>query len=195
MKKILLFVCMLASSIVLCAQTKIPALMVFPSDSYCIDHGYSFMMNIGNEKQTAIDYYKFVMEDKDLMAGIKILNNALIERGFVVRDLSQTIKSLCSEEAEKGQNTNKFLYKKILEESETDIAVNMSLQVQKIGPRSSYYINIDAVNISTKAVIASMSERNERTLQPLDIAIKSSILAHFDEFCHQLTDFFISQRK
>jgi hypothetical protein len=95
MKKIIfvLFGAILASSM-LFGQAKKPTIMVVPSDLWCNQNGY--MQEFNNEgKITRVpDYRKALMTDADLKLVISKIGELMAERGFPLKDLEASLKTL-----------------------------------------------------------------------------------------------------
>ena len=101
MKKIILSALMLFSAATAFSQARKPIIMVIPSDIYCTRAGYvtTYQDESGNT-QTAADYSKAFLNDENLRLAISEMSSIMAERGFPLKDLEQTLKSMENQQAE-----------------------------------------------------------------------------------------------
>ena len=75
-------------------QAKKPTLMVMPSDAWCNEHGYTQTYDNQGTQEKVSDYKAAVSTDKQLNAVISKINNLMADRGFPLKDLQQTLKTI-----------------------------------------------------------------------------------------------------
>ena len=190
MKRFIISFCLMIGCVALYAQTKMPTIMVFPSDAYCVNHGYAMTY----KGQTLPDYDKFVKEDQELSKGaINALKEELTRRAFSFCDFKMAVKLLS--EGGKTAVPGKPLFAEIIADSEINIAIMVDADVRSIGPRKNVMVNIQAVNVEDKKMIAMTTHTLSMTTAPLDQAFKECVAAEADEFFNQLISYFIDTKK
>ena len=88
-------------------QAKKPTLMVMPSDAWCNEHGYMLTIDNQGTQEKVSDFKTAVATDKQLNAVITKIGNLMADRGFTLKDLQQTIKSISRNAAEDALITSK----------------------------------------------------------------------------------------
>ena len=103
MKKVVLSLLFLIMSVAVMAQAKKPTIMVIPSDAYCSRNGYTteWVDENGNKNVVSDIANLFKQDDiEDLRLVISELSQIMAERGFPLKDLEQTLKSIQQETVE-----------------------------------------------------------------------------------------------
>ena len=102
MKKFLLApAVLLLTATALFSQARKPVIMVIPSDAYCTRAGYvSTYQDENGSTQTAPDYSKAFLNDENLRLAVSELSSIMAGRGFPLKDLEQTLKSMDNQQAE-----------------------------------------------------------------------------------------------
>ena len=103
MRNFILSILLVVVSISMMAQAKKPAIMVIPSDAYCSRHGYTteWVDENGNVNVVSDISNIFKQDDiEDLRLVISELSQIMAERGFPLKDLEQTLKSIQQETVE-----------------------------------------------------------------------------------------------
>lgn len=158
MKRTIVFACLMTCCIAIFGQVKKPVFMVFPSELYCYQHDYYYLLDTAEGTQKMPNYGKCVTEDQDMMTAINAFSQWLAERGVEVKDLSHAIKVTYGKEAEEGLKLGKPLYHRIIEESEVDIAINMYLSFDnKVSYRKTAFFEVKAIETQSGDIIASSS--------------------------------------
>lgn len=191
MKQLISLVCLLACSIVGNAQSAMPAIMAFPADGYCHEHGYVIKQQTADGEQETPDYGRFVMEDRELTGMIDILNSMMAERGFQMKSLSHTVKDLHAKGAEAGDTLNMPLYKRILESTGTTIIVTLDYKLaRQIAIRKEYAYTVSAVDAKSGKAVASVSGNGFPSTDTVQEAFKFFMAGRIDEFSYQLMEYF-----
>ena len=196
MKRSILLVCMMISSLSLFAQVKKPVFMVFPSELYCNQHDYYYLLETSQGTQRMPDYGKCLSDDQTMVAAINIMAGWLVDQKMIVKDLSHTIKEIYGNEAEGGKTSAKPLYHRIIESSGVDIAVNMYYNIKQEGHNKSLYVEYRAVETESGDIIASSSNTN--TIFGLDTtesALTDCIHSGLYKFSNQLMEYFVEYVK
>ena len=195
-KRFLLIVCLMSSCLGLSAQVKKPVFMIFPSELYCNQHDYYYLLQTSEGTQRMPDYGKCLSDDQTMVAAINIMTEWLVDQKMIVKDLSHAIKEIYGNEAEGGQTTTRPLYHRIIESSGVDIAVNMYFSMKKEGLRKSLFVEYRAIETETGDVIASSSSSsNLFGSDTAESALSECIYSGLDKFSHQLMEYFVEYVK
>ena len=100
MKKIVLTLCILLHALISFSQAKKPTIMVVPSDVWCNDNGYMMEFDNQGKKVKVPDYKRALQENADLLLVISKINEMMAERGFPLKNLESSLKTLENESAE-----------------------------------------------------------------------------------------------
>ena len=199
MKKIIfvLFGAILASSM-LFGQAKKPTIMVVPSDLWCNQNGY--MQEFNNEgKITRVpDYRKALMTDADLKLVISKIGELMAERGFPLKDLEASLKTLESDAAEDamlmskdGGELNESPIDKLKKVAKADIWIQMTWTVNTRGPEKSITFNLQGIDAYTDKQIAAASGTGEPSFSAASpVLLEEAVLSHLDNFNYQLQTHF-----
>ncbi len=199
MKKIILgiFAVFLTASTVF-GQAKKPTIMIVPSDNWCNSNG--FMMEFDNEgKVTKVpDYKKALQENSDLLLVISKINELMADRGFPLKNLESTLKSLESDAAEdamltskEGGELNESPIDKLKKVAKADIWLQMTWSVNTVGPKKSITFNLQGLDAYTDKQIAGASGTGEPSFTAeLPVLLEEAVLSHLDNFNVQLQNHF-----
>ena len=107
MKKFLFTMCFIASTLLVFSQAKKPTIMVVPSDNWCVQNGFVQEFNNQGKKMKLPDYQRALQENSNLMLVIAKLNELMSERGFPLKNLESSLKSLQRQSAEDAMLSSK----------------------------------------------------------------------------------------
>ena len=146
----LLAVCALSAM----GQAKKPTLMVVPSDAWCKEHGYEQTFDNQGTSEQIPDYRAALSTDKQLNAVISKINILMADRGFPLKDLQQTVKSIANLSTEDRLITSKSSGMSISESpldrlrrtAKADILLEIDWTVNTVGPKSSITYNLRALD-------------------------------------------------
>lgn len=193
----------LAFLLVLCtasafSQAKKPTIMIVPSDVWCNTNGY--MMEFDNQglQVKVPDYKKALQENSDLLLVISKINELMADRGFPLKNLESSLKSLESEAAEDAMLTSKGggeinespidALKKV---AKADIWMQMTWTVNTTGPKKSITFNLQGLDAYTDKQIAGASGTGEPSFTAeLPVLLEEAVLSHLDNFNVQLQNHF-----
>ncbi|MDD2560354.1 MAG: DUF6175 family protein, partial [Bacteroidales bacterium] len=103
MRKLFLCIALAATILSVSGQAKKPILMVVPSDSYCDRNAFTqeYTDEAGNTRSIS-DYNKAFKsaESEELRLVISELSKIMADRGFPLKDLEQTLKSIAQSNVE-----------------------------------------------------------------------------------------------
>ena len=107
MKRLVLLMASLFVCATLFAQAKKPTIMVVPSDNWCVQNGYTQKFDNMGTEMTLPDYRAALQQNSDLLLAISKINEMMAERGFPLKNLESSLKTLMNQEAEDAMLTNK----------------------------------------------------------------------------------------
>src|ERR1035437_6664968 len=198
-KKLLLTITIVCGFITLAfLQAKKPTIMVVPSDLWCITNGYIFEYDNQGTKVKIPNYKKAVQESADLMMVISKINEMMAERGFPLKNLESSLKTLESESADNAMLTSKSggavaesPIDKLRGVAKADIWMQVTWIVNQVGPKRSVTFNLQGLDAYTDKQIAGASGTgNQSFTVELPILLQEAVLAHLDNFNAQLQTHF-----
>jgi hypothetical protein len=176
------------------SQVKKPTIMVVPSDLWCITNNYIFEFDNQGTKVKIPNYKKAVQESADLMMVISKINEMMAERGFPLKNLESSLKTLESESAENamlssksGASLSETPVDKLKKTAKADIWMQVTWIVNQVGPKRSVTFNLQGLDAYTDKQIAGASGTgNQSFTVELPILLQEAVLAHLDNFNSQL---------
>lgn len=182
---------MLFSAAALHAQARKPIIMVVPSDIYCTRAGYVTTYQDGNgETRTVSDYDKAFISDENLRLAISELSRIMADRGFPLKDLEQTLKSMDNQRAEADLFTGNAGGSVILSPldrikmtAKADIIMDLDFSIKTRGPQRYISFNLRGVDAYTNKVITSVSgDGRPSTAVSTGLLIEEAVLNYMDSF-------------
>lgn len=202
MRKFILSMLFLTLSVNLMAQAKKPTIMVIPSDAYCSRHGYTteWVDENGNVNTVSDITNLFKQDDiEDLRLVITELSQIMAERGFPLKDLEQTLKSIQQETVEmsllESSSSSAYITESMLDKvkrtAKADIILDLDYTVNQKGPQRFISYNMRGIDAYTNKVIAANSGvGNPSTTAPVNLLLEEAVLNYMDSFCAQLMSHF-----
>lgn len=207
MKKILLSFVFAVISVTLFAQAKKPTIMVIPSDVYCTKNGYTTeWVDENGTKHTVSDLSNiFKQEDsEDLRLVISELSRIMAERGFPLKDLEQTLKSIQQESLEmsllesstSGSYITESMLDKVKRTAKADIILDLDYTIMQKGPQRYISYNMRGLDAYTNKVITANSGTGNPSLSaPINVLLEEAVINYMDSFCAQLMSHFEDMAK
>lgn len=207
MKKILLSFVFAVISVTLFAQAKKPTIMVIPSDVYCTKNGYTTeWVDENGTKHTVSDLSNiFKQEDsEDLRLVISELSRIMAERGFPLKDLEQTLKSIQQESLEmsllesstSGSYITESMLDKVKRTAKADIILDLDYTIMQKGPQRYITYNMRGLDAYTNKVItANSGTGNPSVSAPINVLLEEAVINYMDSFCAQLMSHFEDMAK
>lgn len=177
------------------AQVKKPTLMVMPSEAWCKEHGYTQKFDNQGTTEIIPDYQAAVSADKQLNAVISKLNTLMAERGFPLKDLQQSIKSINSSATEMRLITSKKTGSGISESpldrlrrtAKADIILEIDWTVNTVGPKNSITYNLRGLDAYTNKQIAGAQNTGKGSFSAeLPVLLEEAVQDNMDDFVSQL---------
>ena len=193
-------------SLVLCVatflswgQAKKPIIMVVPSDNFCVSHGYTMTVNANGKDEVLPDYKKAMQGSDELRMVIIKMGAIMTERGFPLKDLEQTLKSIDTQSAEIAMMTSKSSGAAIKETpidvlkrtAKADIIMDIDFNVKRQGPSNYITFSLKGLDAYTNKQVAAVAGTGKpSSAANVDLLLEEAVLSHMDAFNGQLTNFF-----
>ncbi|MDR2919185.1 MAG: DUF6175 family protein [Tannerella sp.] len=195
MKKYLLSVGLSVLSIVAFGQAKKPTLMVFPSDTWCTHNGYMEAFDNQGTMVLIPDYKIALQTSPDLMNVISKINSLMADKGFPLKDMSQTLKSISSTNAENSLLTSKTSGASLAESpidklkrtAKADIILEVDWQINSTGPKKTITYNLRGLDAYTNKQVAGAQGTGEPSFSvEVPVLLEEAVLVNMDNFTNQL---------
>ena len=176
-------------------QAKKPTLMVVPSDAWCKEHGYEQVFDNQGSEEKIPDYKAAVSTDKQLNAVISKINSLMADRGFPLKDLQQSIKSISSQSAEerlitsknKGAAISESPLDRLRRTAKADIILEIDWTVNTVGPKSSITYNLRALDASSNKQVAGAEGTGKGSFSAeIPVLLEEAVQDHMDAFVDRL---------
>jgi hypothetical protein len=172
------------------AQAKKPTIMVVPSDAWCIKSGYVLEYDNQGTKVKVSDYKRALQENTDLLLVISKINDLMAARGFPLKNLESSIKTLESESAESammssksGSSVSESPIDKLKKTAKADIWMQLTWTVNQTGPKKSITFNLQGLDAYTDKQIAGASGTGVPSFTAeLPVLLEEAVLSHIDNF-------------
>jgi len=199
MKKILLILTLFLSIAETNAQAKKPTIMVVPSDVWCNQRGYMLEFYNQGSIVKVPDYKTALQENSNLLIAISKINELMATRGFPLKNLESALKSLESESAEDAMLSSKTSGASVVESpidklkktAKADIIIQITWNVNTMGPKHSVTFNLQGLDAYTDKQIAGASGTGSELIgSNLPVMLETAVLSHMDNFNTQLMSHF-----
>lgn len=192
MRKIILSTALaLIASTALFSQARKPIIMVIPSDAYCLREGYvtTYQDESGNTKNAA-DYSRAFLNDENLRLAISELSSIMAQRGFPLKDLEQTLKSMETQEAEAalfmgsgGGAIYESPLDKLKRTAKADIIMDLDFNLKSRGPQKYISFNLRGLDAYTNKVITAVSgDGSPSSVVSVGLLVEEAVINYMDTF-------------
>ena len=180
------------------AQGKKPSIMVVPTDIWCQERGFWEVYENQGDIAGRPNYQQAVQDSRELMLVISEINSLFQERGYGLKDLSASLKSLAQRNARNTLTTSKnsnSLSVSALDELnrqvKADIIVEVDWSINAVGPKYSITYNIRALDSYTnKQVAGAQGTGKPQFTSELPVLLREAVVANMDNFLYQLQSHF-----
>lgn len=178
-------------------QAKKPTIMVVPSDQMCNSKGYMQDFTHDGVTDKVADYKQAIL-DIEIANAIAKVNELMTERGFPLKDLQQTMKSITNMSAEdlllqskSGADIVESPIDKLRRTAKADIIMEMGWSVNKTGPKTTLTYTLRGLDAYTGKQIAGAQGTGSPSMAA-DIAtlLEEAIVTNIDGFNSQLQTHF-----
>lgn len=199
MNKIILILTLFLSVSTINSQAKKPTIMVVPSDAWCNQRGYMLEYYNQGTLIKVPDYKTALQENSNLLIAISKINELMATRGFPLKNLESALKTLESESAEDAMLSSKSSGASVVESpidklkktAKADIIMQITWNVNTMGPKHSVTFNLQGLDAYTDKQIAGASGTgNELIGSNLPVMLETAVLSHMDNFNTQLMSHF-----
>jgi len=194
-----LILCFLLVSVVGFSQAKKPTLMVVPSDVLCNQNGWMKTYNNQGSIVKVPDYKRAFQESTYLLLTISKINELMAERGFPLKNMESALKTLESNAAENAMRSSKETGAAVNESpidqlkaiAKADIILQLTLTLNKTGPKKSVTFNLQGLDSYTDKQVASASGTGAPSFSAeIPVLLEEAVLAHMDNFTGSLQTHF-----
>ncbi len=201
MKNIVITILVLLSGIVnsVSAQAKKPTLMVVPSDVLCNQNGWMKTYENQGSIVKVPDYKRAFQESTYLLLVISKINQLMADRGFPLKNMESAIKTLESNAAENAMRGSKDTGAGVSESpidqlkaiAKADIILQLTLTLNKTGPKKSITFNLQGLDAYTDKQVASASGTGAPSFSAeIPVLLEEAVLSHMDNFTSTLQTHF-----
>lgn len=191
-------------SLVLCSssafgQAKKPTLMVVPSDQWCQENGFIQTFDNQGTQEQIPDYGKAFLNNKDLNNVVTKINALMADKGFPMKDMAQTVKSITSTSAEdmvlRSKTTGATIAESPIDRlrrtAKADILLYIDWTINRNGPKTSITYNLKGMDAySNKQVAGAEGTGAQSFSTELPVLLEEAVLNNMDIFCAQLQTHF-----
>ncbi len=189
-------------------EGKLPTIMVVPSAVWCNKHGY--MLTFDNQGKTEYfpDYEKALMDNLELNQAINTINARMAGRGFPLKDLEASLKTIKNESAEdamtvsmEGSTIAESPIDILRRTAKADIWIELEwfTTEEKGGSMKRITYSMNAIDAYTDLAVAGVSPTTSKEVYAssfqLPIQIENAIQGQFDPFCNSLRSYFDKMSK
>ena len=180
------------------AQGKKPSIMVIPMDIWCQERGFWDVYEDQGNVVGYPNYQQAVQDSRELMLVISEINSLFQERGYGLKDLSASLKSIAQRNARNTLTTSKNYNSlsvspldKLNRQVKADIIVEIDWHINTIGPKCSVTYNIRALDSYTnKQIAGAQGTGKPQFTNELSVLLREAVIANMDNFLYQLQSHF-----
>lgn len=180
------------------SQAKKPTIMVVPSDNWCVKNNYMTVFDNMGSKVKVPDYRTALQENSELLLVISKINELMSDRGFPLKNLESSLKSLQNQSAEdamltskSGADANESPIDKLKKVAKSDIIMQLTWTINQTGPKKSVTFNLQGLDAYTDKQVAGASGTGQPSFSAeLPVLLEEAVLAHLDNFNVQLQKHF-----
>lgn len=193
--KYLFLTLLLMLPLIATAQAKKPTVMVVPAHPWCEKNGYTITSSNLGETLSVPDYERAVQENMDLINVITKIGELMTDRGFPLKDLSQTVKNIRQNAAENEMTTSSTSgaaiqespLDRIMNRAKADIIVEVMWNINENGPKKSVTYTLRGLDAySGKQVAAAQGTGEPSFSAEIPVLLEDAVIAKMDNFTDQL---------
>lgn len=198
MRFALLFLFVCTMSIDGIAQGKKPTIMVVPMDIWCQERGFWDVYENQGTIEGFPNYQQAIQSSRELTLVISKINSLFKDRGYGLKDLSNSIKANTRRTARNtltiSKNSNSLSMSPLDElnrQVKADIIVEIDWSINTVGPKHSITYNIRALDSYTNNQVAGAQGTGKpQFTSELPVLLEEAVVANMDDFLYQLQSHF-----
>lgn len=201
MKRFALALAFVATLGCFCAspQAKKPTIIVIPGDTWCSENGYMQTYELQGKTTRVPDYERAIQEDMDLNNVITKIGELMAERGFPIKDLAASIRSINESNLEDEMTTSSTSgaelaetpLDRLLNRAKADITVELSWKINTLGPKKSVTYTLKGVDSYTSKIIAAAQGTGAQSISAeVPVLLEEAVIEKMDFFLSELQDHF-----
>ncbi len=188
MKKLLISLIALLLATTASSQVKKPTIMVVPSDVWCFQNNYAISFDDLGAIRTLPDYKLALQSNSDLLMTISKINTLMADRGFPLKDLNATIKTV---ERQNVENETLGIIEspidRIYRTARADIILQLTWTVNTLGPKKSVTYNLQGIDSYTNKQVAGAQGTGAPSFSAETATLlEEAVMVNMDSFCEQL---------
>ncbi len=176
------------------AQGKKPSIMVVPMDIWCQERGFWDVYENQGSIEGFPNYQQAVQSSRELTLVISKINSLFKDRGYGLKDLSNSIKSNTRRTVRNtlttSKNSNSLSMSPLDElnrQVKADIIVEIDWKINTVGPKHSVTYNIRALDSYTNNQVAgAQGTGRPQFTNELSVLLEEAVVANMDDFLYQL---------
>lgn len=181
------------------SQAKKPTLMVVPSDVWCNKNGFVQTFDNQGISETVPDYKAALSNNMDLVAVTTKIGSLMADRGFPLKDMAQTMKSISSLSTEdrliqsktSGASMTESPLDRFRRTAKADIFLEVTWNVTTTGPKKQVtYMLAGKDAYSGKQVAGAEGTGAPSFAADLPLLLEEAVQDHMEAFCAQLQSHF-----
>lgn len=176
------------------SSAQAPSVMVIPSERYLIAQGYFSEVEMNGELLRVMNYERAFQEDPELRQVIASIAGIFQDRGFPLRDLEASLRSLREEQALmefSDRPTQTTLRDQILSRARADIVLDLDFQESRAMGESSITFTLRGLDSYTSQEVATVTGTGSPgSGVPLAVLLRESVLQRMPQFEGRLTSHF-----
>lgn len=171
-----------------------PVFLLMPSEVWCIANGYSMKSVNGGRETVTADYRKAISSSTEMSQALSVIGSKMTQTGLSFVNGALLIKTMEPD----AEASGKSLYQQLIEEAGATYVVELSWEtVKSPANRIGLTLQLRAVNVETKELVASVSDANASITFPassLSAELRNRISARYADFESQLIEHFVKLR-
>lgn len=193
--RLCLIIFLACSSLSVLGQAKKPTLMVIPSDAWCSQNGYMSSQEIQGRTVNTPDYEQALQQDMDLVNVITKIGELMSERGFPLKDMAASIRSINQNSVEdemtlssvSGAALAESPLDRLLNRAKADILVELSWKINSVGPKNSVTYSLRGIDAYTNKQIAAAQGTGPQSFSvEIPLLLEEAVVERMDNFTSQL---------
>ena len=193
---LLLFVCTMSIDGI--AQGKKPTIMVVPMDIWCQERGFWDVYENQGTIEGFPNYQQAIQGSRELTLVISKINSLFKDRGYGLKDLSNSIKANTRRTArntltisKNGNSLSMSPLDELNRQVKADIIVQIDWSINTVGPKHSITYNIRALDSYTNNQVAGAQGTGKpQFTSELPVLLEEAVVANMDDFLYQLQSHF-----